>query len=53
MDFVLYDYERRDNILHSILKTLPTDVMRGFTTGVYSWSSSTYPCIHLSASGEH
>ena len=53
MDFVLYDCnERGDHILHSIFKPLPTDVRRRFTTGVYNRSGFTYPCIHLSASGE-
>ena len=47
VDFVLYKAEG-DDILHSILETLPTDVSRRFTTGVYC----SYPCITLSPSGE-
>ena len=53
MDFVLWNIDGRDRILHSILKTLLIDVRRRFTAGVYSGSGLTYPCIHLSASGEH
>ena len=51
IDFVLFSYnlERRDYILHSILTTLPTDVRTRFTTGMYN----SYPCIHLTASGEN
>ena len=47
MDFVLYN-NCGSHILQSILETLPTDVSRRFTTGVYGGS----PCITLSPSGE-
>ena len=52
MDFVLYK-ERGYHVLHSILETLPTDVSRQFTTGMYkTGSGGNYPCISLSPSGE-
>jgi len=51
MDFVLYK-ERGYHVLHSILETLPTDVSRRFTTGVYNSSGVNFPCITLSPSGE-
>ncbi len=52
MDFNLYKV-RGDHVLHSILETLPTDVSRRFTTGVYeTGSGDNRPCITLSPSGE-
>ena len=52
MDFVLWDFYRRNHILPSILKALPTDMKIPFTTGVYNRSRHTFPCIQLSASGD-
>ena len=56
MDFNLYSEwvlcVGGDHVLHSILETLPTDVSRRFTTGVYNSSGVNFPCITLSPSGE-
>ena len=62
MDFNLYSEwvlcVRGDHVLHSILETLPTDVSRRFTTGVYrsrkgfNCPYNRCPCITLSTSGE-
>ena len=53
-DFVLYDWNRSDQVLQSILGRLSTDVQNGFTTGEYTDENvSTFPCIRFSASGEY
>ena len=53
-DFILYDWDRRDQVLQDILGRLSTDVQSQFTTGEYTdEGGGTYPCIRLSASGEY
>ena len=54
--FVLYDQDRRDHLLHSIIDRLPTDVERQFIIGEYTDTRKygfTCPCISRSASGEN
>ena len=53
IEFVLYDYGERDQVLQNILGRLTTDVRSQFTTGEYTDDRRTYPCIRLSASGEY
>ena len=51
--FVLYDWDRRDRLLHSIIDRLPTEVQRHFTVDKYTDKSGvTYSCISHSVSGE-
>ena len=51
--FVLYDKDRRDHLLHSIIGRLPTDEQRQFIIEEYTTMyDNTYPCISHSASGE-
>ena len=51
--FVLYDKDRRDHLLRSIIGRLPTDDQRQFIIDKYTEESGfTYPCISRSASGE-
>ena len=53
-DFVLYDWSKRVDVLRNILGRLSTDVQSQFSTGRYTDGyGDTYPCIHLSASGEY
>ena len=54
IEFVLYDYGERDQVLQNILGRLTTDVQSQFTTGEYTdEDGDTFPCILLSASGEY
>ena len=54
VDFVLYDYDKSDQVLQSILGRLSTDVQSQFTTGEYTREDGdTYPCIRFSPSGEY
>ena len=51
--FVLYDCDKRDHLLHSIIDRLPTDMQRQFIIDKYTDEyGRTYPCISRSASGE-
>ena len=51
--FVLYDGDKRDHLLHSIIGGLPTDVQRHFIIDEYTDKyGHSYPCISRSASGE-
>ena len=62
--FVLHDHSRRDyplhyiqhsrdDLLHSIIGRLPTDLQRQFIIDKYTdGGGDTYPCISRSASGE-
>ena len=50
--FVLYDQDRRDHLLHSIIDRLPTDEQRQFIIDKYTTCRHTYPCISRSVSGE-
>ena len=51
--FVLYSWDRRDHLLHSIIGRLPTDEQRQFTIDEYTNEfGHTYPCISHSASRE-
>ena len=53
LHFVLYDKDKRDHLLHSIIDRLPTDVERHFIIDEYTDELGyTYPCISRSASGE-
>ena len=54
LHFVLYDLDKRDHLLHSIINRLPTDVQRQFIIDEYTdKDGATYPCISRSASGEN
>ena len=50
--FVLYDCDKRDHLICSIIDRLPTDVKRQFIIDQYTEHGVTYPCISCSASGE-
>ena len=51
--FVLYDCDKRDHLLRSIIGRLPTDVQRQFIIDKYTDEvGDTYPSISRSASGE-
>ena len=51
--FVLYNQDRRDHLLRSIISRLPTDVQSQFITDEYTdVYGLAYPCISRSASGE-
>ena len=53
-DFDLYDYGKRVQVLQRILGRLSTDVQGRFTLGEYTNEyGTTFPSIHLSASGEY
>ena len=49
--FALYNWNQRDHFLHSIIARLPTDVQRLYMFIIDKYIE-TFPCIHLSASGE-
>ena len=51
--FVLYNCDKRDHLLHSIVKRLPTDVQRHFIIDEYTNEHGhTFTCISRCASGE-
>ena len=50
--FVLYDWNKRDHLLRSIIGRLPTDEQRQFIIDKYTKYRDTFPCISRSASGE-
>ena len=52
--FVLYDCDKRDHLLRSIIDRLPIDEQRLFIIDQYPKyeDEDTYPCISRSASGE-
>ena len=53
-EFVLYGQARRDSVIHEMLDRLTPDQRMRFTTGEYTDENCfTFPCIHLSASGEY
>ena len=53
-EFVLYDQNRRDSVFRDMLDRLTPDQRVRFTTGEYTNENQyTFPCIHLSASGEY
>ena len=53
-EFVLYDKGKRDSVIHDMLDRLTPDQRVRFTTGEYTDERhGTFPCIHLSASGEY
>ena len=50
---VLYSWDQRDHLLHSIIGGLSTDMQRQFIIDKYTdEDADTYPCISRSASGE-
>ena len=53
-EFVLYNEDERDSVLHDMLGELTPDQRTRYTTGEYTNEfDGPYPCIRLSASGEY
>ena len=53
-EFVLYNRDERDGVLLDMLGGLTPDQRTRYTTGEYTNEYGyTFPCIHLSASGEY
>ena len=51
-EFVLYNWDKRDSVLHDMLGELTPYQRTRYTTGEYAVKYGyTFPCIHLSASG--
>ena len=54
VEFVLYDWYRREDLLQDMLLRLPHDERDMFTTRRYTYEHGrTFPCICLSTSGEY
>ena len=53
-EFALLGQGRRDSVIRDMLDRLTPDQRVSFTTGKYTDETHlTFPCIHLSASGEY
>ena len=51
--FDLYNQDKRDHLLQSIINRMPTDVKRQFIIDKYTNKyKATFPCISRSATGE-
>ena len=52
-DFVLYDWDKRGELLTEMLTRLIPDESNRFSIGQYTVYNSTFPCIRLSPSSEY
>ena len=53
-EFVLYNWDETDSVLHNMLGVLTPDQRTRYRTGEYTDEcGDTYPCIRLSASCEY
>ena len=52
-DFVLYDFDKRGELLTEMLTRLTPDESSRFSIGQYTPHGNTYPCIRLSPSSEY
>ena len=53
VEFVLYDWIGRENLLKDMLSRLPPVERDMFRTGEYTEYGGTFPCIRLSPSSEY